>query len=192
MSAINLTTRIKDNQDFIKYVSAESGQPVQQCYQCGKCTAGCPVAFDMDYSPSRIVHMVQLGLKEEVLKSQSIWLCAYCSTCTSRCPRNVDIAKIMDCLRSMAIREGVKLEGRAKDISLFYDCFLDTVKNNGKLYELGMMLNFNVKTKNFLRDADTGLAMLQRGKIKFLPMRNKNYKDMALLFKRVKELEDKS
>ena len=191
MSAINLTTRIKDNQDFIKYVSDESGQPIQQCYQCGKCTAGCPVAFDMDYSPNRIVRMVQLGLKDEVLKSQSIWLCAYCSTCTSRCPRKVDIAKIMDCLRGMAKREGVKLEGRAKDIALFYDSFLDTVKDNGKLYELGMMLNFNLKSKNYLRDADTGLAMFTRGKIKFLPMRNKNYKDMALLFKRVKELEDK-
>ena len=192
MSTINLTTRIKDNKDFIKYVSDESGQPVQQCYQCGKCTAGCPVAFEMDYSPNRIVRMVQLGLKEQVLKSQSIWLCAYCSTCTSRCPRKVDIAKIMDCLRGMSRREGVPLEGRAKDISLFYDSFLDTVKDNGKLYELGMMLKFNLKSKNYLRDADTGLAMFARGKIKFLPMRNENYKDMALLFKRVKELEDKS
>ncbi|WP_066639837.1 4Fe-4S dicluster domain-containing protein [Desulfolucanica intricata] len=190
MSAINLTNNIKNNIKFIEYVSTESGQPIQQCYQCGKCTAGCPTAFAMDYSPNRIIRMIQLGLKEEVLKSQSIWLCAYCSTCTSRCPCHVNLAQVMDCLRGLAKREGVQLEGRAKNIALFYDCFLDTVKDNGKLYELGMMLNYNVKNRDYLKDADTGLAMFTRGKLRFLPMRNENYKEIALIFKRAKELEE--
>ncbi|WP_066638692.1 4Fe-4S dicluster domain-containing protein [Desulfolucanica intricata] len=190
MSIINLTINLHDNKDFIEYVSIESGQPVQQCYQCGKCTAGCPIAFAMDYSPNRIIRMVQLGLKGEVLKSQTIWLCAYCSTCTSRCPRHVNLAQVMDCLRGLARREGVQLKGRAKDIALFYDCFLDTVKDNGKLYELGMMLNYNVKSRNLLKYADTGLAMFRRGKIKFFPTKNKNLKELAEIFKGVKESEE--
>ncbi|MBF7084648.1 4Fe-4S dicluster domain-containing protein [Desulfallas sp. Bu1-1] len=191
MPAINLTSNVKDNLDFIMHVSKESGQPVQHCYQCGKCTAGCPVAFAMDYPPNRIIRMVQLGLKEHVLKSQAIWLCAYCSTCTSRCPRNVNLARVMDCLRGMARREGIQLEGRAKKIALFYDCFLDTVKRNGKLYELGMMLNYNLKTGHFFKDAGTGLAMFTKGKIKLIPTKNENYKDLAQIFERIEEMEEK-
>ncbi|WP_027363904.1 4Fe-4S dicluster domain-containing protein [Desulfotruncus alcoholivorax] len=190
--AFNLTNSLKDNFGFINNVSKESGQPVEQCYQCGKCTAGCPVAFAMDYPPHRVLRMVQLGLKENVLRSQAIWLCAGCSTCTSRCPRNVDLAQVMDCLRSLAKREGVPLDDRARDVSLFYDCFLNTVEDNGKLYELGMMLNYNLKTRQLFKNANTGLAMLTRNKIKFLPAKTKNRRDVAMIFQRVRELEGKA
>jgi heterodisulfide reductase subunit C len=192
MPAINLTASLNDNVDFIMHVSKESGQPVEQCYQCGKCTAGCPIAFAMDFPPHRVLRMVQLGLKERVLQSQAIWLCACCSTCTSRCPRNVDLAQVMDCLRGLARREGIPLEDRARDIAMFYDCFLNTVKDNGKLYELGMMLNYNLKTRQFFKNADTGLAMFTRSKIKFLPAKNKNHRDVTQIFQRVKELEEKA
>ncbi|SFG16141.1 heterodisulfide reductase subunit C [Desulfotomaculum arcticum] len=187
--AFNLTNSLKDNMDFINIVGKESGQPVEQCYQCGKCTAGCPVAFAMDYPPHRVLRMVQLGLKENVLKSQAIWLCAGCSTCTSRCPRNVDLAQVMDSLRGLAKHEGVPLDDRARDVSLFYDCFLNTVKNNGKLHELGMMLNYNLKNKHLFKNANTGLAMFTRSKIKFLPAKTKNHRDVAKIFQRVHELE---
>lgn len=190
--AINLTDSMKDNLDFISKVSKESGQPVEQCYQCGKCTAGCPITFAMDHPPHRVLRMVQLGLKDRVLKSQAIWLCAGCSTCTSRCPRKVDLAQVMDCLRSLAKHEGSPLEDRARDVAMFYDCFLNTVKDNGKLYEFGMMLNYNLKTRNFFKNADAGLAMFTRNKIKFLPPKNKNHQEVAQIFKRVRELEEKA
>lgn len=192
MPAINLTTSVKDNLDFINQVSKESGEPVQHCYQCGKCTAGCPVAYTMDYPPNRIMRMVQLGLKDRVLNSQAIWLCAYCSTCTSRCPRHINLARVMDCLRGMARREEVRLKGRAQKIALFYDCFLDTVKRNGKLFELGMMLNYNLKTRHILKDAGTGLAMLAKGKIKFIPPKNENHRELGQIFARIEELEGNS
>jgi len=190
--AINLTNSLKDNLGFINHVSQESGQPVEQCYQCGKCTAGCPMAFAMDYPPHRVLRMVQLGLKEKVLKCQAIWLCAGCSTCTSRCPRKVDLAQVMDSLRGLAKREGVPLEDRARDVSVFYDCFLNTVQAKGKLFELGMMLNYNLKTRHLFKNADTGLAMFTRSKIKFLPAKTKNHREVAGIFQRVRELEGKA
>ena len=94
--------------DFVKEVELRSGQSVTACYQCGKCSAGCPICFDMDYSPNQIMRMIQLGMRDEVLSSRSIWLCASCETCTTRCPREVDLASIMDALRRMAHREGAK------------------------------------------------------------------------------------
>jgi len=190
--AINLTNNLIDNLDFITDVNKESGQSVEHCYQCGKCTAGCPVAFAMDYPPHRVLRMVQLGLRKQLLRSQAIWLCAGCSTCTSRCPRKVDLARVMDCLRGMAKREGVALGGRARGVSMFYDCFLNTVKGNGKLYELGMMLNYNFKTGHFFKNADTGLAMFARNKIKILPPKIKKHRDVEQIFRRVRELEGKT
>ena len=91
------------DQDFF----AESGIQVQDCYQCQKCSAGCPVAFAMDYKPNQIMQMVSLGMKDRVLSSKTIWVCASCYTCSTRCPNDIDIAKVMDWLRQTALREGV-------------------------------------------------------------------------------------
>ncbi|HQP27696.1 MAG TPA: 4Fe-4S dicluster domain-containing protein, partial [Syntrophales bacterium] len=82
------------------------GVPIQRCYHCRKCTAGCPLAFAMEYNPNRIIKMIQMGMKEEVLGSSTIWMCASCETCVTRCPNQVDIARMMDALRQMSIESG--------------------------------------------------------------------------------------
>lgn len=148
-----------------------------------------PAGFYHGLPPHRVLRLVQLGLQERVLQSQAIWLCAGCNTCTSRCPRNVDLARVMDCLRGLAKRDGILLEGRARDVAIFYDCFLNTVKDNGKLYELGMMLNYNLKTRQIFKNADTGLAMFTKNKVKLLPARTQNHRDIGLIFERIRKLE---
>ena len=82
--AINLS-RMRDAA-FTAEVEAQSGQNVSTCYQCGNCTAGCPAGFVYDRQVNQIMRGVQLGLKDEVLNSRSIWLCLSCSTCSLRCP----------------------------------------------------------------------------------------------------------
>ncbi len=103
---IKITTK-ELTSDFAKEVEERSGIDVKKCYQCGKCTAGCPVAYEMDYMPNQIIRFVQLGLKREALTSRTIWLCASCITCTTRCPREVKIAELMDVLREMSLEEGL-------------------------------------------------------------------------------------
>ncbi|MEG3070747.1 MAG: 4Fe-4S dicluster domain-containing protein [Candidatus Syntrophopropionicum ammoniitolerans] len=106
MESINVNESIVKNADFTEEIGIESGQPVQKCYQCGKCTAGCPLTFAMDYKPNQVIRMVQLGMKDELLKCQTIWICSNCSTCTTRCPCNVEVAEVMGALRIMAGKSG--------------------------------------------------------------------------------------
>ena len=93
--------------DLGSFSFAESGLNIQDCYQCQKCSAGCPVAFAMDYKPNQVMQMVLLGMKERVLSCKTIWVCASCYTCSTRCPNDIDIAGVMDWLRQSALREGV-------------------------------------------------------------------------------------
>jgi len=95
----------KVRSDFVKKVEELSGQNMLSCYQCGKCSAGCPSSFAMDLLPSQVIRMVQLGLQDEIMNSKTVWLCASCLTCSVRCPRGIDIAAIFEALRLLATRD---------------------------------------------------------------------------------------
>ena len=98
-------SRKKLRSDFVKKIAELSGQDLMACYQCGKCSAGCPMVSTMDILPNQTIRLVQLGLQEDVLKSKTIWLCASCVTCGARCPRGVDLSKIMEALRQIMLRK---------------------------------------------------------------------------------------
>lgn len=83
-----------------------SGQNLFACYQCGKCSAGCPIAFAMDLLPHQAIRLLQLGMAEQVLNSKTIWCCVACLTCTTRCPKGVDVAKVMEAARTILLRKG--------------------------------------------------------------------------------------
>ena len=93
--------------DFVKKVEELSGQTLLSCYQCGKCSAGCPMSFAMDMLPNQIIRLMQLGLEEDIAKANTIWLCASCTTCAVRCPRGVDLSRVMEALRALALRKRV-------------------------------------------------------------------------------------
>ena len=91
--------------DLVKRVEELSGQDLLACYQCGECSAGCPAAFAMDLLPSQVIRFLQLGQVEEVLNSATIWFCAACQTCYARCPKGVDLSRIMEALRELAMEK---------------------------------------------------------------------------------------
>ncbi|MBI4756926.1 MAG: 4Fe-4S dicluster domain-containing protein [Betaproteobacteria bacterium] len=89
---------------FVARIEELSGQDLLACYQCGKCSAGCPMANYMDILPSQMIRFAQLGLKDELLSSEAIWLCVSCLTCNSRCPKGVRIAEVIEAMRQVCIR----------------------------------------------------------------------------------------
>lgn len=93
--------------EFVKKVEEISGQSLLSCYQCGKCSAGCPMSFAMDLLPNQIIRLAQLGLEEDIANSKTIWLCASCFTCAVRCPKGVDLAKVMEVLRLLTLRKNI-------------------------------------------------------------------------------------
>ncbi len=128
-----------------------SAIPVQECYQCGKCTAGCPMAHHMDLMPSQIVRLVQLGQVERVLKADAIWQCLSCQTCTSRCPKSFDCAALMDALRQLSARETVASSAQLRT-RLFLRAFLQNIRRNGRLNELELIGMF--KASALVNDLD--------------------------------------
>jgi heterodisulfide reductase subunit C len=91
--------------DFVKKIEELSGQKLLACYQCGKCSAGCPAVSEMDILPNQVIRFAQLGLKEELLESKSVWVCASCYTCNVRCPKGIKIAEVMEAVRQILLRK---------------------------------------------------------------------------------------
>ena len=97
-------SRKKIQSPFVAKVAEMSGQNLLACYQCGKCSAGCPVVSQMDILPNQIVRFAQLGLEEDLLASKAIWVCASCMTCNVRCPKGINIAEVIEALRQIMLR----------------------------------------------------------------------------------------
>ena len=93
--------------DFRRRVEELSGQNLRLCYQCGKCSAGCPMAFVMDLLPNQVIRLVQLGLAEDLEDSETAWLCASCLACSVRCPKGIDIARVMEAVRQLSLRKNI-------------------------------------------------------------------------------------
>jgi heterodisulfide reductase subunit B len=152
--------------ELAQTIQREIGQNVFLCYQCVKCSSGCPLAEHMDIMPNQVMRAVQLGDKS-VLESNTIWLCASCQTCTTRCPQDLDIAAIMDTLRIEAKKRVVK--PAIPEVDKFNSIFLQDIKLFGRLYEVGLMAGMNILTGDLFKNMNMGLEMVKRNKLKFFP-----------------------
>jgi heterodisulfide reductase subunit C len=170
---------------FLEEVNEKiNGVPIQRCYHCRKCTAGCPLAFAMEYNPNRIIKMIQLGMKKEVLSSSTIWLCASCETCITRCPNQVDIARMMDVLREMAIREGIG--AKEKNVLIFHQAFLGCIKSRGRINEPLMMVKYKLKSGDLFSDMGMGIDMFLKGKLPLISPKTKDLRALREIFEKSK------
>jgi heterodisulfide reductase subunit C len=142
---------------------------VMQCYQCTKCSSGCPVAGRSDLKPHEVVRLLQFDQREEVLASRFIWECTSCETCTTRCPQMVDIAALNDSLRAMSRAAGKIAPGTT--VPVFNDAFLSSVRNRGRVHELGLMAAYKLRTGHLMEDAGKAPMMLSKGKLPLLGSR---------------------
>ena len=105
--------------DFIEKVQKLSGQNINKCFQCGTCGGACPMSGEMETVPRKIMRMMQLGLEQNIADSKTFWTCASCHTCTVTCPRGIDLARVMEALRQLALRKDVN---RVEPSQLPADC----------------------------------------------------------------------
>lgn len=149
-------------------VEQELGQNVYLCYQCVKCTSGCPMSEFFDWQPNQILRALQLGQEDIALNSLTPWLCAACQTCSTRCPQGLDINAIMEFLTREAIAQGIK--PKVPEVAIFNRAFLRQVRLWGRLYEPGLMIEMKLSNPRALFD-DLGLytRMLRKRKVGFFP-----------------------
>jgi heterodisulfide reductase subunit C len=166
---------------------------VSACYQCKKCSSGCPLTFAMDFYPDQVIRLALLGQEEQVLGCRTIWVCSSCETCTTRCPNNIDIAGVMDWLKEESIRSGQA--SPQPGVTRFHQTFLDTVRLAGGrlseplllgLYQLkGGDTLVKLKSGALLEDLRLAWQLARRRRlVPRLPHRLKGVKEIKEIFKK--------
>jgi len=138
----------------------------------------------MEHNPNKIIKMVQQGMEKEVLESKTIWLCASCETCITRCPNEVDIARMMDVLRSFALDSGANIA--EKNVVKFHESFLAAIKIGGRVNEPIMMVLYKLKTGDIFSDMVMGLGMFLKGKLSLFSPRTKDIRAIRGIFSKTK------
>ncbi len=160
--------------DFIQEISSmPGGEKINLCIQCGTCSASCPNANKMDYTPREIIAMARAGMREEVLSSNSMWLCLSCYMCTVRCPRGIVPTHIMHALEHLAMRHHMSTK-RTRTPTL-YRVFSDTVYAAGHIPRFGCMTRFYLQVNPFsaLKNIPVAVSLFKHGRMPIKPTRMK-------------------
>jgi heterodisulfide reductase subunit C2 len=159
-----------------------SGASPMSCYQCQKCTSGCPVASRADLKPHEVVRLMQMGQWETVLSSRFIWECTSCHTCATRCPQEVDIASINDALKIRSRASAKVIPDTA--VPVLNEIFLGAIRNRGRIHELSLMAAFKLRTMRLFADFDKLPMMLLKRKLPFIGSRVGQRREREALFDR--------
>lgn len=184
---------IESRQTFMAEVQERCGENLGLCYQCLKCTVGCPTAPYMDFNPNTIIRLIQFGLKREVLESHAIWLCVSCETCGTRCPNEIDIGLLMDALREMSLEEGYR--AKEKGVVALHNAFMESIRRGGRVHEATMLMEYKLRSGDYWTDLIPGMKLFMKGKIPLLPGRIKGIDSIREIYKKTqkqrKVLEDR-
>jgi len=144
----------------------------------------------MDHTPRTIFAMVEAGMRDQVLRSNSPWYCVSCYYCMIRCPQEVHITDIMYTLKRMAVKEGMYKESSAADAPEFSETFIGNVENYGRSFELGLATRFHLSHHplDMPKMAPMALDMLRRGRIDLTPNRIKQIDQLKAILAKAKEL----
>ena len=184
------------NYHFLEQVETNGPFQASACYQCRKCTNGCPVTFAMDIYPDAVIRLVILGQREAVLGCETIWVCAACETCSTRCPNNVKIAELMDCLKEMAVQ--AEVPSPQPQILALHASFLKNVKRWGRVFETIFLPEYFLRSGELLRKWQTGTwraemrlswQMTRKKRFPMFPKTIKGKKEVRKILARRKQKE---
>jgi len=160
-------------------IRSRTGIEPARCYQCGKCTAGCPMAMEMPTRIQQIMRKIQQG-REELLEDPSIWICASCEQCSGRCPQEVEPARLIDALRELSME---RAPGSApRRIGAMHRAFLKQVKLNGRMFEVGLVVGYKLRSGAMTDDVEAAPGMMVRGKLALVPTRIKGLDEIRRIF----------
>lgn len=174
----------REAQEYRRKLIEEAKADVTECYQCGNCSAGCPAAFTFDYKPNQIMRMLQVGLVDEVLVSSAVQNCIQCLTCSARCPRNIDVAGVIEDLKTVA---SIRELDVPTDAETFNRKFLENIAKYGQLSEALFLMNFNLAARRPFNDASLGAPMLSRGKLDLVPRKAAGAGEVGRIYRKAME-----
>ncbi len=178
----------KKTKGLLRRVAELTGVDVGACYQCKRCTGGCPVSRLVTSGPSEVIRRLHLGAGDELLDTDLIWTCASCGTCSARCPMQIDVAAVMDGLRVLAMERSA-LRGQG-NVPLFNGAFLQTVRLFGRTYDLAMIGAYKLGTLKLLDDTEKFPAMLRKHKIALLPPLGADRRTARRIFRKVRQRKE--
>ncbi|MBI4659004.1 MAG: 4Fe-4S dicluster domain-containing protein [Verrucomicrobia bacterium] len=176
--------------EIMNVLHAVDGNPITTCMQCGTCSGTCPAAGFMDHTPRRLIAMINAGLKERVMSSNTCWYCASCYQCTVRCPRGIDIAELMYGLKRYSIWRKQHPEGLIGPV--FSETFVKTILRSGRSYEpvLATSYLFTYGVQDFIQEAFTATELMLKGRIPLLPPRIKRLENFKRMIRRIVPIAD--
>ena len=163
-------------------IFAATGVNAATCYQCGKCSAGCPMASESALRPHAVMRLVMQDRREQALTDESIWLCLTCETCSARCPNDCDPARVIDAVHELSIEAGSA--DMPRTISAFHKAFLEQIRSNGRLHEFGMVMDYKLRSGELMKDVTSAPGMLTRGKLSFRAERIEALDEIRRIFEK--------
>ena len=171
---------VSDQESLSSKIKNACGFNPANCYQCGKCSAGCPMTSEMDLKTHEIIRLLQIDCGDRLFASDAIWMCLTCETCTTRCPNKFDPAAVIDTLREIALEKSAS--GIPHRIAAFHSAFLDQIRTHGRVFDFGLVASYKLRGGPLFADIESVPAMLSRGKLSFKPDRIKGIKSVRRIF----------
>ena len=177
----------KESLKLARNLQSITGENVMLCYQCKKCTLGCPSAYTMRMKPHELMRAAQLSLTEEIYWSGTIWICLSCETCNTRCPQDINILRVIDGFREISGKFDYYNPQPA--VPAMHRIFMGLVERFGRVYELGLALLINLKMMTPFKDIDMASPMFMKGKLKPFPHFSHGAKELRKVMAKIRELE---
>lgn len=177
--------------DFLEEIHhLPGGKQIKNCIQCGTCSGSCPCSYAMDYTPRQLFAMIRTGLRDEVLKSMTIWICASCYMCTARCPKNIKITDVMYVLKSLAIKE--KKYPKYVKGPVFNKIFANLVNNFGRVQETYLTTAYFILTNIFelIQQIPVAGKLFFQNRLPLFPKKVKNLSQLQTIIRKIDQLEE--